>query len=190
MVEQLTSNGFGWDGFGAAVLFGLWFAVSIPNQFSGDRFNWIKNRNVYLLIPGWTFFAPNPGVTNYRYVLRDVYADGTSSEWEEVDWCESRRLVHSIWHPGRHRTKLIVDCINGLSITIKDLDRHGVDFRSHPQSYMVSTPYLALLNIAMRARPKQAGAVSRQFAIVEQHPSTNNQSPPRLIICSPPHDLE
>lgn len=179
---------FGWDAIGACVLFGMWFLVSIPNQFSGERFDWIKRRNGYLLIPGWTFFAPNPGVSNYRYVFRDVYRDGTMSEWAEIDWCVSRRPVHAIWHPGRHRTKLIVDCINGLIITIKDLERKGIDFKENPQTYLLSTPYLALLNIAMQVQPTQAGAVSRQFAIVEQFPASVSLGP-QLIVCSPPHDL-
>jgi hypothetical protein len=180
-------DGARWGDVPFILILGVWYVVSILHQLPGTYFTWVKNRNVFLLIPGWTFFAPNPGVSNYRYVFRDSYPDGTQGEWEEINWCEHRRFTHAFWNPGRLRTKLIVDCINGLTIMVKDLDKRGVDFREHPQTYMVSTPYLALLHIATQMPSSRENPSGRQFAIIEQS-SYSSTDAPRLIVCSPMHE--
>ena len=57
-------------------ILGEWLLVSIPHQL-GNRYGaWVKRINLFALIPGWTFFAPTPGTSDYRFVFRDRVADG------------------------------------------------------------------------------------------------------------------
>src|SRR5450631_2136047 len=115
----------GWEGVSALFFFLSWFVITVPHQFSGKYGDWVRRRNYFGLIPGWTFFAPVPGTTDYRFVYRDIAGNGYGA-WREVAWCAPRRLADLLWHPRRHRTKLVVDCISALSRTLQELRKHGI----------------------------------------------------------------
>jgi hypothetical protein len=141
--------------------------------------------NVFGLIPGWTFFAPTPGTTDYRFVFRDVLPDGYS-DWREVQWCRPRRLLDAVWHPQRHRAKLIVDSISALMATVREMKRLELDMET---GWMISVPYMALLNVAVSMPRASPDATARQFAIIEQKP-TEPLANPRVLVCSPSHDFQ
>ena len=170
-----------------AAVFLLWFLISIPHQFTNRIGEPIKRINTLAIIPGWTFFAPNPGKTDYRFVYRDIVPDGRTA-WAEVDWCGKRRLLDAVWHPRRHRTKVLVDCVSGLVRTVDELRKRGVPADERMPGWMISVPYLALLNIVVQMPRLSEAARSRQFAIVEQDP-TDPSAPGRMVVCSAEHDL-
>lgn len=165
----------------------MWFLISIPHQFTNNLGKGIKKLNIFGLIPGWTFFAPNPGISDYRFVFRDVLPKG-QTEWKEVEWCDRRRLADALWHPQRHRTKLIVDCVSAFVQTVQEMRKIGLTARGGTPPWIVSVPYLALLNVAVSMPRASADAKARQFAIVEQKPSEPSGNP-QLIVCSAPHEL-
>jgi hypothetical protein len=165
----------------------FWFIISIPHQFNNEFGQRIKKLNTFALIPGWTFFAPTPGTTNYRFVFRDYKEDGSCGEWQEVEWCGCRRLMHAVWHPERHRTKLIVDCVSAFILTAQEMRKLGLKADGGTQPWVVSVPYLALLNVAV-SMPRTLTSKARQFAIVEQTPSAPSEKP-RVIVCSSAHDI-
>jgi hypothetical protein len=172
----------------ALTLFAAWYVLSIINQFTNRYGKWVRQRlNTFGVIPGWTFFAPTPGTSDYHFVVRDLVCN-TYSDWVEIEWCTPRRFREAIWHPSRHRAKLVVDCVNALMLTIKEMKAVGLNVEEEPQRWMVSLPYLALLNIVVSVPPTVPGVTARQFAIIEQkggEPLAN----PKLLVCSPPHEL-
>jgi hypothetical protein len=174
-------------GVALACLFSSWLLISVVHQFSTRAGKAVRRHNALGLIPGWTFFAPNPGTIDYRFVYRDG-TDQEFSPWQEIEWCRPRACGHAFWHPDRHRTKLVLDYINALVITIKEIDKMDLPENDGRLSLLVSVPYLALLNIAM-TMPRVHGGQFRQFALIEQSPGRSEQSP-RVILCSGPHPFE
>lgn len=178
----------GLSGLAVSIALAFWFLISIPHQFTGRVGKTVRRHNPFGLIPGWTFFAPTPGTSDYRFVFRDVLPEGPS-EWNEVEWCRPRSLLDALWHPRRHRTKLVVDCVSAFLLTVQEMRRLG-----HPEQpggtppWIVSVPYLALLNVVVSMPRVSAGIRARQFAIVEQQPSRPSETP-RLIVCSAPHEV-
>jgi len=165
----------------------LWFLLSIPHQLSNELGRRVKRLNTFGLIPGWTFFAPIPGTSDYRFVFRDQLADGFS-DWNEVEWCSPRRVLDAVWHPQRHRTKLIVDCVSAFVLTVQEMRKLGLDVENDSHPWIVSVPYLALLNVAVSMPRTSPDTKARQFAIIEQTPSTPSGGS-RLIVCSAAHEL-
>ena len=100
----------------------IWFVLSILNQI--DDFSRKVSRFDYLnLLPRWTFFAPNPGISDVFLVYRT--ADKSLDLREEKSYVEHRdaisrwrELIHPslagheivlLWRPSRRASKAIVD---------------------------------------------------------------------------------
>jgi hypothetical protein len=172
------------------VLAGLsvWFLLSILYQFNSGFGKKLRQLNHFSILPGWTFFAPTPGTSDYRFVYRDVDATGNRSDWKEIDWCRSRSALDAVWHPHRYRQKMIVDFINAFGATLRGMQEQGTNIDENPQLWMISTPYMNLLHIAM-LMPLETHTRSRQFAILEQNRWAPAQAP-TLVVCSSAHDVE
>ena len=174
--------------------FSIWLALSIPHQFDSGLGRWVRRLNFGGLVPIWTFFAPKPGTSDYHIIIRDG-SSGCPGEWVELEWCHQRRILDAIWHPDRQRTKVIVDCINGIAMQLKEM-RATRSMRSEAVTegilsapYLaISAPYLVLLNVVMSAPLQCANATARQFAILEVKPGQVSDRP-KVILCSPAHDL-
>lgn len=189
------SSSLGLAGLCILVFLGGWLLVSIPNQFTNRLGAWVTRINPFGFVPKWTFFAPIPGTFNYRLIYRDLYQDGSATQWLEVEWCAGRRWFHAFWHPRRLTTKLIIDSINGLGEVVLHLTREGTDVERDPQSLILSTPYVVLLNLVMAMPRQDMSTVSRQMAIFQQDPVNTDDAPsnsPRigkLILCSSAHNF-
>jgi len=172
----------------SSAIFGTWFLLSIPYQFNKGLGKKLQELNHFSLLPGWTFFAPSPGTSDYRLVYRDVDQSGVRSEWKEIKWCQPRCALDAIWHPHRYRQKVMVDLISAFAKMLKHMKEQGVDIENNPQLWMISTPYLTFLHIAM-LMPLESHTRSRQFAILEQK-RWAPQEQPALVLCSSAHDVE
>ena len=102
------------------VSLGMWLAVTAVKQagaWSPALLDWFRY-DVLRLIPGWTFFAPNPAVSEVRFFVRfRVRADGkTYGDWLEPDLIRSqaRRLPESLFHPRRRIEKELADLADFL----------------------------------------------------------------------------
>ena len=87
------------------------------------------------LLPRWTFFAPNPGVTDTILLVRERNADGDWSDWRVAWRCVSNRL-RFIWHPEKRVEKLVSDCSQGILRTAEYGDE------------TLGTSYLVMANMA------------------------------------------
>lgn len=68
-----------------------WLAASILNQFRFSWFQRFRQYDSFSLLPIWSFFAPNPGQSDYHLVFRDRQHDGSHSEWSEIEITEPRK---------------------------------------------------------------------------------------------------
>jgi hypothetical protein len=122
-------------------------------QFRTPRLErWARSRDVFLLLPMWTFFAPNPGTSDARLIWRESLGSRHFGPWHEL----SPPRAHpwrAVWNPNRRIQKAIADA-GGL-----------LAHAGEAESTTVTIPYLLLLKYVA----EQTGsphAIARQFAVV------------------------
>jgi len=164
-----------------AAVVAIWFVCSCLNQFSW-RVNKIINRyDTFHLNPRWTFFAPNPGSSDYHLVYRDADGAGQMGPWQELVVGNPRTLVASLWHPGKRAKKVVTD----YSQALLAWDRESAE--AEKRSILLTLPYLSLLNLAV-SQPRSGSAKVRQFALVESYGFYRNEEP-QMLMHSEVHSL-
>ncbi len=160
-------------------ILGIWLWLSIFAQFSGIKWiKWIKDKDPFAFIPSWTFFAPNPGVTDYKLLYRDKLFDGWFSNWKEVTY-RNNSILHSIWNFDKRRRKAITDSCISLIQSVKKNPKN--------KAILLSIPYLFILTYIV-SRPKNDLCEHRQFLIARTFGYVSSKQPDILFI-SPLHKL-
>jgi hypothetical protein len=158
-----------------AALFATWLAATLATAVEGSRpARLVRRADVLGLVPGWSFFAPNPGTFDYHLLARPRHPDGSTGPFTEIAPPRSR-LRRSIWHPEKRVRKLIFDCCQEL-VTLRDAGRSGAEY---------TVAYLTLLNLA-GSRVDQAGTASVQFLLVR---SGRHVQQPELLVRSRFHPV-
>ena len=69
-------------------------------------------------IPGWRFFAPNPGVQNVHLLVRTVGADDWTAPtpWTDVTPTIEHRLANVVLNPRSRGPKALFDAMQQLSV--------------------------------------------------------------------------
>lgn len=127
-----------WMEWLAALFLGGWLAVSALYQTK--RVTWVnrlKYRDLFALIPSWTFFAPNPGTTDTNLLYRDRLQDGSTTVWREVRW--ESRFTRFLWNPNKRLQKGITDMARGAQ---QAANTH----REHAERLLIDPSFLGLLN--------------------------------------------
>jgi hypothetical protein len=156
---------------GAVLL--LWLICSAVNQFSLKWFSkHVTQYDHFMLLPRWTFFAPNPGCTDYRLLYRNYDEDERPSEWCEVPVVRRRSLLDALWNPDKRRSKGIYDLVQSLMQIRRDIDE--------PAVLMTSIPYVALAHFIDQL-PRDENVQRRQFIIVQTHGIYAHAGPDVLI---------
>jgi len=159
------------------VMFGCWVAATVGLQLPGVR-PWLRKRDVALLLPEYRFFAPRPAQGDFHLVFRDLYADGTSSQWTEVCSPVTRRLSQALWHPDKRDRKALFDLVVQLN---------RLHFQEQISVLETTTPYLLILSyVAALRRTPQPNMT--QFMIVASYGWWSNR-PPEPVLVSRLHRL-
>ena len=165
-----------------AFVLGGWFVLTVLNQFGFKWFRRIKRHDILGLLPIWTFFAPNPGQSDYHCVYRDRLDNNSFTEWNEIGLTEARRSYSFIWNPEKRSKKVLSDLVHMIVRYI--VQRQG----KVGAEIILSTPYLVFLNVIMQ-QPAPSEAVARQFVILETY-GFNRTKPLNLILKSDFHRLK
>src|SRR5581483_6746809 len=67
-----------------AVVLGTYLGLSILSHLPLPWGRSLNARDRLAIIPHWTFFAPNPGTSDFHLLARDRLAGGGFSAWKEV----------------------------------------------------------------------------------------------------------
>lgn len=160
-------------------LWAIWFAVSALVQFLPARWDEKCRRwDLFSLLPRWTFFAPNPGVSDYHLLYRDRLGNSAFGHWKEVSLDPKRTLTKAVWNPQKRNAKLLTDAVRGL-VRIA-----GV---YSPPGYKTTMPYLVILNF-VASLPRWPLADGTQFLIMESFGFVSNRTP-RVVFRSEVHRL-
>ena len=141
---------------------GVWLLLAIVNQWGEAVQRKLSRFDPCHLVPRFTFFAPNPGRTDYHLFYRSATADDHFTDWLEYAPAESRSLITALWNPGKRFRKSLTD-IARVFITWQGPSEPDGHDRAR---ILLSLPYLALLNV-IASIPCETGTVARQFAILQ-----------------------
>lgn len=146
-----------------------WLILTVFWQFEHyrEKSAVLRAVNSFHLLPIWTFFAPRPGMSDTHVLYRDRTADGTMTDWSEIDLVEERKALHWLWNPRKRLDKVAVDALSDVKTVKNRGEEAEVDDDVLQQQVKLSKGYLVLLNIAV-SRPKLDPAAEwRQFAVVD-----------------------
>ena len=125
--------------------------------------SWIKSRDACAYIPAWTFFAPNPAVTDTRVLWREQFADGGISQWHEMVPPQSNAM-RMLWNPKKRARKAISDC---APMVVQLISRD----QKSPLP-MLSLPYLMLVQ-HIAGIPGSPLSLARQFTVINTQGADN-----------------
>jgi hypothetical protein len=164
-------------------LLGGWVIVSALAQHGRTRrfVSSIVRRDIYSLVPVWTFFAPNPGRTDLYLLYRDGGVDGDITPWREIA-LGSRKNCFSLWSPRRRIRKAIIDVTPDLTRDVSFKPREPVDKKK-----VLGFPYLLVLNYVC-LQPGDFRASTRQFAIARTN-GFGTEDEPFVLFLSAFHEL-
>jgi hypothetical protein len=147
------------SGWALAAALGFGGMLLITAAVQPRRWRWasrLKARDACAYIPAWTFFAPNPGVTDARVVWREQLVGGSLSPWHEIvpphggPW-------RAFWNPTKRARKAVADCAP-MVVRLASQNKNSA-------LPMLSLPYLMIVQ-HIAGQPDSPLTVARQFAIV------------------------
>jgi hypothetical protein len=161
-------------------LYVFWGAATIANQFHSWCPAWLRDMDPCGLIPTWTFFAPNPGMTDYHLLYRDRLADGSFDNWRELELKGSENGFRlALWNPAKRKHKALSDIVSSLIGLSKDRASDAL---------IVTIPYVLVLNF-ITSRPHSLGTTGTQFMVLEHSGFSHEPERSRVLVMSGIHRL-
>ena len=156
----------------------IWFLVSAVCQYQNQITAKLRSFDVFSLIPCWTFFAPNPGTSDYHLLYRDRYEDGAFTSFKEVSLISRISIVGAIWNPEKRNQKILSDAVRSLAMLVSDLNINEIQ---------VTIPYLLILNhITNLERSDNVDVTQFVIAISYGYISLNE---PKIFMASKLHSI-
>jgi len=158
---------------------GVWLLASTICQFNILRLeNFFRRWDIFSLLPRWSFFAPNPGVTDYHLLYRDKDQENECGRWYEYAIASKRTLVGAVWNPRKRTKKALADTVQTLIRSSKEMT---------PAQYKTSICYIALVNF-ISSLPRNEESKATQFMIMESY-GHYSEKKPRMLFRSEFHKI-
>ncbi|MFN0051095.1 MAG: hypothetical protein ACKV0T_02830 [Planctomycetales bacterium] len=158
-----------WDAVAIALLVAF-FLMTVLCQMDSLWASHVRSWDLVGLIPGWSFFAPNPGRVDFHLLFRDELPGGAVTNWQEIPLAEHRRWHDFLWNPQRRLKKVLFDSFGTLS---RDLLRGS--------NLQLSVPYLVLLSYVAQY-PRLYPCVRTQFALMVSSPADPDAEPVEILM--------
>lgn len=160
-----------------------WLLVTCINQTSYKWNRVILGYDLFRLIPVWTFFAPNPGVSDYNLLYRFRLADGTITEFTQVPLKAPHKIGTAVFNPNRRLQKALHDHAQTITIEVAS----GILTEENKENIKLTFNYISILNYCARLRTVP-GTHALQFMILETF-GYRELREPRLILNSGFHKI-
>jgi hypothetical protein len=162
------------------MLYVVWGAATVANQFHSWCPAWLRAADVFGLIPVWTFFAPNPGMTDYYLLYRDRLPGGSFDNWRKVELKPSENSVRlALWNPMKRKHKAVSDIVSALIRLANHQDNEGL---------IATVPYILVLNF-ITSRPHSLGTTGTQFMVLEHDGFSGEPERSRVLVMSAVHRI-
>jgi hypothetical protein len=126
-------------------------------------------------IPGWRFFAPNPGVQNVHLLVRETDSDGTeTTPWRDITPGVRHGWKQVLWNPESRGPKALFDAMQQLSV----MSANQADFAWVTQSL----PYRLVLSASRASVSDDSSAL--QFLLMNVFPSAAPEHRMKPILTS------
>ncbi|MEU5976246.1 hypothetical protein [Streptomyces sp. NPDC047315] len=126
-------------------------------------------------IPGWRFFAPNPGVQNVHLLVREVKSDETEpTPWRDVTPQVAHGWKQVVWNPASRGPKALFDAMQQLSV----MSSNHAEFNWVTQS----SPYRLVFSASRASAGDDARAL--QFLLMNVFPSAPPEQRMKPILTS------
>jgi len=160
--------------------FSIWFVCTVICQFKGKSAIFLR-RYVDLLniIPLWTFFAPQPGKSDYHLLYRDKNTDEIIGEWTELEISVERNWFNFIWNPQKRKKKILADIVQSLVAIIARYQKEKEDARKF---LMYTLPYVMILNTIIQEDSKIKEPFYRQFMLAESSGYLEDRAPSFILV--------
>lgn len=160
-------------------VFSAWFLVTAVAQKKNGLSRSIAEFDRLTLIPRWSFFAPDPGASNYHFIYRSRDNETGVSPWAELN-LSPRRILSTVWNPRKHYRESMIELFQLLALSTLD----------HPAERLQFTaPYVVLLTLARkRLGTSLSPNESYQFALVESR-GPSGAAEPRVRFYSLTHPV-
>lgn len=132
-----------------------------PDSFNLDLRRYVGGWSV----PGWRFFAPNPGTQNVHLLFRTGAGDSAleaTSDWQDITPAISHRVWNVVFNARSRGPKALFDAMQQLSM----MKANYADFAWVAKS----TPY-ELVTDAVRGFTADVKATHFQFLLMNYFPS-------------------
>jgi len=141
---------------------------------------WLRSHFVNRFIPRWNFFAPRPGMQDFRLLYREVLIDNIVGPWHEIPMATHGPWAW-IWNPDKRLKKCLIDLtVTLVAEMVADITMH------QPNRVKLSIPYLLILYYVV-SLSKSPFAAAMQFSVVRN--SRANEEPVSVFV-SGVHDLQ
>lgn len=142
----------------------------------------IRRFDLFRMIPVWTFFAPDPGTSDYHLLSRTRCVDGTITPFREIPLGSRRKIGHLFFNPTQRLQKALSDHARAIAMHIStDLTE------TNQANIRLTVSYISLLHycIGLGSEP---GSCTVQFMILESFGHLELEDP-QLVLNSEFHRL-
>lgn len=161
-----------------------WLYATAVSQVPDNRYHWARKLvRSPVVIPTWTFFGPNPGTRDDHLLYRDELPDGSFTEWREVLGHRRRRLSHAVWNPYLRQEKAVIDAVDIVKYSVRELRKDGLDERVQGLD-----GYQILLSYIINYLPHSPSARAMQFLIATSTGCEEDEEP-ELLFASAIHEI-
>ncbi len=151
---------------------GFWLLASAICQFNILRLEkFFRRMDYFSLLPRWSFFAPNPGVTDYHLLYRDKDQENECGHWKEYAIASKRTVLGALWNPKKRTKKVLSDAVQTLIRSSKDLKT---------SQFKTSMCYIALINF-IASLPRKTEGRATQFMIMQSYGHFTEKKPKMLF---------
>ena len=165
-----------------SIFYIAWLIGTILSQPFRGMQKWAQRFDRFRLMPVWTFFAPDPGVSDYNLLSRVRRVDGVITPFEEIRPGNGKKFLRLFFHPERRLQKAFTDFSGALAgYVASDLTDAARD------NIRLTVSYISLLHYCS-ALATDPGTVAVQFMILESYGHLEVQEP-QLILNSEFHRL-
>lgn len=166
------------------IFYSLWFILTIMNQFKNAAYRkYILKIDIFRVLPLWTFFAPNPGVSDYNLLYRIKTVDGTILPFINIVLRSNKTISNAIWNPSKRGQKALNDFVQEIRRMVK---KDGV-IEENQHLLKITIPYIAIIHYCSHINQNSIND-SIQFTIIESFGYTDRFEP-RLVFNSDFHSI-
>jgi hypothetical protein len=138
----------------------------------------------FRVLPLWTFFAPNPGVSDYHLLYRTRNGKGDISSFINIRLRNKKNFMNAIWNPPKRSQKALNDFAQEIK---RQIAVHNLDDESQ-HLLKLSLSYIAILHYCTEINRGASDTESVQFMILESF-GYFELAEPRLVLNSDFHQI-